>query len=659
MKLRSSPFPLLCLCALGAAVACESVPNEQGSGLYPGQGAIRGNAVYSGPRPCSQNGHIVGNGLVLLFDRRNLPPPNGLATTALNFAVVAGDLLFANEPRNQGGDLYCPTQHGFTETITATAPFAMSPIAGGSYVLEAFFDTTGDFYPTFKIRELPEQTDVGGGAIDTADALKTVNAGNLNYQPRFLPVNVGIPSPPVAATADGGAGGGGAAGDGGNAGDAGLSSGPAPALVPIYTIPADGFVADNVTVTMGEVLPLTRPYFYPQDADVPFDKSANTAQVGPPLLDGNPPMPAEGSVDYDDPSYAPNYAPVLTIPQDLEIFAPPNTITFDNVKNYESRFPHLILNAGVPAGEAMIATDQPLHFQLPKNGAGSIAVWQNATLDPASQLWVPQTIPEGNGVPDLWPLVVLTKLVDDPPVDGKAHTLDPASLQQQGSQTSGVVNPVVVLQAITMLGNAIEGSSTTSLLYDTTMRGGSGMFDASGRPKVSYQQQLTVLLRPNVICFDNLFDDAVSDKRGTLVTPYLTGVTADLPSGTPGSPIVSPAVLQNPSIAALVKGSPVTACLPVGRYAINVVYPDGQAWTVPNEAGGCTGAEGAAVYSTTPSTPSHCTGTATVTTPRNVIRSQGPRAIVEITKTKDPNHCQGYQQVPAVCLPHAPGALMQ
>ena len=96
--------------------------------------------------------------------------------------------------------------------------------------------------------------------------------------------------------------------------DAGTSASPGPAFVPTYTIPPDGFVADNVTVTMGEVLPLTRPYFYPQGAEAAFDKSAVTAQVGPPLLDGSPPMPAAGSVDYDDPSYA----PVLTIPQDLE-----------------------------------------------------------------------------------------------------------------------------------------------------------------------------------------------------------------------------------------------------------------------------------------------------------------------------------------------------
>ncbi|MGH7439425.1 MAG: hypothetical protein ACRENE_27365 [Polyangiaceae bacterium] len=639
MKLRRLPLPLLSLCALGAAVACESVPDDQGSGLYPASGAIRGNVVYSGPHPCSSNGHIVGNGLVLLFDRRNLPPPNGLATTALNFAVVDGDILFANEPRNQGRDVYCPTAHGVTDTITATAPFAMSPLAGGSYILEAFFDTTGDFYPNFKYRELPEEGDVGGGAIDTADALKTINAGNLNYQPRFLPVNVGIPGPaPSAAAVD--------AGPAADAGDAGASSGVAgPAPVAVYTIPPDGFIADDVTVTMGEVLPLTRPYFFPQGAQLPFDHSQNTTQVGPDDIQGNPPMPAAGSVDIGNV----DYAPVLTIPQDIEVYAPPNTVTQQNVQRFEDRFPHLVLTAGVPASEASFAVAQPLHLQVPSGGAGTIAVWQNATLDPASQLWVPQDIPEGNAVPQLWPLVVLTKLVDDP-----GHAQDPASLQQQGSQTSTEVDPVVVLQAITLLGESAEGVTNVPSLYDTTLHGGSAMFDPSGRPKVAQQHQLTVLLRPNVICFDNLFDDSISDKRGTLVTPYLTGLTADAVNPTPGSPIVAPSVLQNPSIAALVKGAPVTACLPTGRYAINIVYPDGQAWTVPNETGACSMSEGATVAGD--AGPSVLTCSAK---PRPVLRSQGPRAVVEITKATDPDHCQGYQQVPAVCLPHAPGALMQ
>ncbi len=604
----ASPAPLAAFALLGAAVACGSVPNDEGPGLFPPTGAVRGNVVYSGPHPCSSGGHVVGSGIVLVFDRRNPPPPVGLATTALNFVAVEGDVLFANEPRYAGSDVYCPADHGVTDTITATAPFAISPLAGGSYVLEAFYDSTGDFYPTFKFRELPEKGDVGGGAIDTADALKTVNAGNLNYQPHFLPVDVGIPQV-TSQVSEGGAGG----------------------FIPPYVLPPQGFVADNVTVTMGEVLPLARPYFYPQGADAPFDGTKNTAQIGPPHLDGSLPAPDEGSVDRADP----NYAPVLTVPQDFEIYAPPTNLNQANVDHFESRFPHLVLEGGVPAAEAMTAVNQPLHFQLPASGAGTIAVWQNASFDAASQLWVPENIPEGNGVPQLWPLVVLTKLVDDPPVNGQTHPNDPASLEQQGSQTSTLNSPVVVLQGITLLGDS---------LYGTAMAGGSGMFDMAGRPVATYQNHLDVLLRPNVICFDTLFDDTVADKRGTLVTPYLTGVSADLPTGTPDTPIVSPTVLSNPAIAALVKAPPVTACLPTGRYAINVVYPDGQAWTVPNEAGACSGTEGVTDYAAKPLT---CT-----VKPRGITRSQGPRAVVEITATTDPNHCTGSQQVPSVCLPH-------
>jgi hypothetical protein len=602
-----TPRSLAALTLLGMAVACGSVPND--TGFLAPAGSIRGNVVYSGPHPCSSNGHILGNALVLVFDRRNLPPPNGLASTALNFGVVEGDVLFANEPRNPGADVYCPKDHGVTDTITASAPFAIAPLQAGQYVLESFFDYTGDFFPTFKFRELPELGDVGGGAIDTADALKTVNAGNLNYQPHFLPVDVGIPQPLPPSKRG---------------------------FIPNYVLPDDGFVAENVTVTMGEVLPLARPYFYPRFSDVPFDGTAATTQAGPPHVDGSGPLPDEGSVDLQDP----NFAPILTIPQDIEVYAPPSVTNRANVNHYESRFPHLVLQAGVPMGEVKPAVAQPLHLQLPPGGA-TISVWQNATLNPSTQLWVPQNIPEGNGVPQLWPLVVLTKLVDDPPDPATGqHLRDPASLTQQGSQNGTSVEPVVVLQAITLLAN--PDPRVPDALFDTVNMSGSALFDSAGRPKVMKQDHVTVLLRPNVICFDALYDSTEPDKRGTLVTPYLTGLSADLPNGTPSTAIVAPSVLQNPSIAALVKPPAVTACLPTGRYAINVVYPDGQAWTVPNETGACTGTEGATDYKTLT-----CTAE-----PRSVLRSQGTRAVVEITKTTDPNHCTGYQAVPRVCLPH-------
>jgi hypothetical protein len=577
------------------------VPSDTGSGLVPAAGSIRGNVVYSGPHPCSSNGHIVGNAVVLVFDRRNLPPPNGLASTALNFGVVVGDALFANEPRNPGPDVYCPQDHGVTDTITVNAPFAIGPLNAGSYVLESFFDYTGDFFPTFKFRELPEQGDVAGGAIDTADALKSTNAGNPNYQPHFLPVDVGIPQTPLAQYRS---------------------------FIPNFLLPDDGYVADNVTVTLGQTLALPRPYFYPPGAEVPFANTSATVQVGPPLIDGSNPPPDQGTVETD-----PNYAPVLTIPQDIEVYAPPTVPNKANIDAFQNRFPRLTLNAGVAPSEVAAAGKQPLHFQLPTSGPSKISVWQNASYNAATAQWIPQNIPEGNGVPQLWPLVVLTKLVDDP-----THTLDPSSLAQQGSQTATVVNPVVVLQGITLLGNS---------LYNTIQAAAGGsMFDQSGRPVLFPQDQLTVLLRPNVICFDSLYDNTMPDKRGTLVTPYLLGLSADQPTGTPATPIVSPSVLMNPSIAALVSPPAVTACLPVGRYAINVVYPDGQAWTVPNESGACSGREGTTDY-----TNLTCT-----TEPRSVLRSQGTRAVVEITKATDPNHCAvgGYQAVPTVCLPHAP-----
>ena len=184
-----------------AVAGCGNVPDDPGARIFAAAGVIRGTVLYQGPRPCSLNGHIVGNAILYVFDRRNPPPPNGLSNFPANFGVVTGDTLFANEPRwtGAGPEPYCPQKYGFTETITVSAAFAVSPMSAGSYEIQGFFDYTGDFLPTFKFRQLPEQSDVGGGDVDTADALKPINAGNPNYQPHFLPVDVGIPGDGRAA----------------------------------------------------------------------------------------------------------------------------------------------------------------------------------------------------------------------------------------------------------------------------------------------------------------------------------------------------------------------------------------------------------------------------------------------------------------------------
>src|SRR6187401_96963 len=116
-------FPTHALLILLAIAACKDVPvddERNDNRLFPARGVIRGTVTYIGPRPCSRDGHIVGNAVVLVFDRRNPPPPAGIATSAVNFVAVPGDVLFANEPRSNGPELFCPTR----PNVTASAPFA-------------------------------------------------------------------------------------------------------------------------------------------------------------------------------------------------------------------------------------------------------------------------------------------------------------------------------------------------------------------------------------------------------------------------------------------------------------------------------------------------------------------------------------------------------
>ncbi|HEY4014633.1 MAG TPA: hypothetical protein VGM06_14925 [Polyangiaceae bacterium] len=579
------------MCA-GALVlaACGSVPVDSGGRLYPAAGVIRGTVSYQGPRPCSQNGHIVGSAVLLVFDRRNPPPPDGAAATAPNFVAVTGDVLFANEPRFTGADMYCPAAAGFTQAIAATAPFEVAPLAGASYEIRAFYDSTGNFLPEFSIRNLPERGDIAGGAIDTADALKPVNAGNPDYQPLFLPIDVGV-AQPLAAEAPAGA-------------------------IPVFAIPDSGFVADNVAVTIAAPLPTTRPYFYAQGEDVEFDVGQGGIPTAVVQSSDGPATNANGiagALETD-----PNLAPVLTIPQDIAVFAPPAAPTPQSLNHFESAFPHLRLAWGVPSGELAAATVAPFGMQVAPfvpPGAG-LLVFQDATLDPATQTYVGAQIPEGGGVPQLWPQVVLER-VPDPGAAGP--------------------EPTVLIQGITLAGS----TGADSLLATVAASLAGQLFDAAhGMPIVAVQDHVTVMLRPSAICLP------ASGPPGTLVTPYLTGTAADVDCSSPpcvstgalNQPLVSPSLLGNPAVAALVDAVAPPSCLPLGRYAINVVYPDGQAWTVPNEAGVCSGNEGATDYA----------GLTCTLQPRPVLYSQGARAVVEVVAPSDPTYCVDHP-VPAAC----------
>jgi hypothetical protein len=572
---------------LVVAAACGSVPVDSGARIFAPKGVIRGTVSYQGPRPCSRNGHIVGSALLLVFDRRNPPPPDGAAATAANFVAVTGDVLFASEPRFTGSDLYCPVAAGFTQPIAASAPFDLAPLDGASYEVRAFYDYTGNFLPEFAIRNLPERGDIAGGAIDTADALKPVNAGNPNYRPLFVPIDVGVAQPiPPSATAG---------------------------TIPTFVIPDSGFIADDVTVTIAAPLPTTRPYFYAQGEDVEFDDGQGGLPSTVVQSSDAPATNMNGiplAVEMD-----PNTLPVLTIPEDIGVFAPPAVPTPQSLNHFESAFPHLRLVWGVPSAEQAAAVAAPFGMQVAPFGppGAGLLVFQDAALDPATQSYVARQIPEGGGVPQLWPQVVLERLPD------------PGAIGPQ---------PTVLIQGITLAGSpgadsllATVGASLMGQLFDATQ----------GSPRVAVQDHVTVMIRPSAVCLPP------SGPPGTLVTPRPLANAADVdcssgscvPTGAADQPIAPLDLLSVPAVAALVS-SAAPGCLPRGRYAINVVYPDGQAWTVPNEAGVCSGNEGATDYA----------GLTCTLEPRPVLYSQGARAVVEVVAGAAPAYCASLPVAP-------------
>jgi len=284
------------LACVGLAAAC-TVPiddTRNDKRLFPAQGVIRGTLTYVGPRPCTRDRHVVGDAIILAFDRRNPPPPLGIASSAVNFAVVPGDTLFANEPRTRGAEISCPPTG---ELVSVSAPFTMSPLAGASYSLVAFFNRSGRFQPQFRYRNQPEAGDLVGGYVDQRDA--DLNGGSSSYVPKYLPVTVGVPG------AD-----------------------------DTFTIPPEGALTDNVPVTIARVVPTNRPMFYPAGAELPTTNTPTAA----------------------NPSGEPRYVPVVTMTQDHRVLAAPGTVNVETLTRYEGSFPAVTLAYGVAPDELEVAT---------------------------------------------------------------------------------------------------------------------------------------------------------------------------------------------------------------------------------------------------------------------------------------------------------------
>lgn len=363
-------FTAITSLALAVAVlaSCDGVPidgERRDSRLFPPRGAITGTIRYDGPRPCSRLGHVVGNVVLLVYSRNDLPPPAGFARKPVNFVVVPGDELFPSEARFTGKDLSCPDQ---AERVSVSAPFAVSPLEGGSYIVKAFYNRSGNFLPSFSIRAQPEAGDIGGGFFDLDAARK--NAANPNYQLAYYPVNVGVPSP--------------------------VPAGSPPGTTPKYEIPSSGFVADSVLVSLAISVPYTRPYFF----------------VGA----ASPPTPP-GTVTPQNPKADATQIPALVMTQDHHVLAAPTVPGADSIRALQDSFPSLRLDYGLPESEISIGTDpkEPFVFQLDKAKPGGFLPFAKGVA-----------IPENPLVPALWPEATFLRLEGD--VETR-RDVDPQSLR--------------------------------------------------------------------------------------------------------------------------------------------------------------------------------------------------------------------------------------
>ena len=406
----------------------------------------------------------------------------GSRRSPVNFGDVTGDVLFANEPRYTGRpEPYCPLDHGFTDTITVSAPFAISRRWPARLVRASRPSTTTRATSCRRSSSAssPSSGDIGGGDIDTADALKPINRATRTTSRTSCrwtwaspadsrhgaPTDPHLPHPSKRATWP--------------------TTSPSPS---------------------GQSLPLTRPYFYRgRRGSQDFDRTPGRARSAP---GGADPSAARrrhrraSSATHRDGS---DYAPILTIPQDIAALAPPRaTATSRAANNFEARFPHLLLHWWPPAETeaAMARPTQPFHFQLPPAGHASGFPSGRTRSSTRQQQWVPQPIPEGGASRSSgrwW--------CSEARRSTTTHTVDPASLTAQGNARQ----PVVIIQGITPAsggdGSAIRRKPRLPLQHGFAAEAfGSPLRRQGGAADRLHAGHLTVVLRPGGHLLQHLFD---------------------------------------------------------------------------------------------------------------------------------------------------------
>jgi hypothetical protein len=175
---------------------------------------------------------------------------------------------------------------------------------------------------------------------------------------------------------------------------------------------------------------------------------------------------------------------------------------------------------------------------------------------------------------------------------------------EESAVTGKPPGPFVIIQGITLLDDSLARTIAGPVPTSPTT--------------AALRDHVTVLVKPAALCFD----PRRVDVGGLLVTPHFTARSADA-NEAGDKPLFDKAALEKLPIVREVR----EGCLPKGRYAITLVYPTGQAWTVPNEMGGCAPSEGSVV--------SKADGSSCSVKPRPVLLSQGARAVLEIVDARE------------------------
>ncbi|WP_394830451.1 hypothetical protein LVJ94_28495 [Pendulispora rubella] len=245
----------------------------------------------------------------------------------------------------------------------------------------------------------------------------------------------------------------------------------------------------------------------------------------------------------------------------------------------EQSFVRVRLGAGVPATEVDEASNRPFSFPV-RNGTALIYTREdvdgNGTIDAADH------VPDST-LPSLYPMVVFAKIPKTP--------------------SRVVSGPVVISQGLTIYKDIASTATAPTDLRDPL-------------------GEAIVAVRPSVICLDPL----------DVTKPGVVVITHDTDKA--GNRIVADEAAFKAALTAKFRRPMDLAygCLPTGAYAMNVVYPTGQAWTTPNEAGVCAASE-------QPATADTCGAR-----PRLVSQT----AVLAISPPSDASYCSAHP-APSLC----------